>query len=112
MKAPNLNRKLLLEAPQKTPDGAGGYTISWAPLGTLFGALIAQSGREAAGFATPLSRVPYKIIVRAAPIGAASRPQAGQRLRDGVRIFAIVAMAEYDPGGRYLTCHAQEETTV
>ncbi|KJS41681.1 MAG: tail protein, partial [Roseovarius sp. BRH_c41] len=49
------------------------------------------------------------ITVRAAPQGAASRPEAGQRLRDGARIFAILSVTEADGAGRYLSLWAQEE---
>ena len=50
--------------------------------------------------------------MRASPPDAPSRPVAGQRLREGARIFVIHAVAD-DPGmARYLTCFAQEETAT
>jgi head-tail adaptor len=105
----NLTRPLVLEAVTRVPDGAGGFAEAWAPLGTLWADLRARTGREARGETGPLSTVPYKITVRAMPQGAPSRPVAGQRFRDGARIFAILAVAESDPVGRYLTCFAEEE---
>jgi head-tail adaptor len=47
-------------------------------------------------------------MVRGAPVGAPSRPVAGQRFREGARIYPILAVAEADPEGRYLVCHAEE----
>ncbi len=109
MKAPILNRKLVLEAPLRVPDGAGGFAVSWVALGILWAEADARTGREAAGVATPLSRAAYRITVRAAPVGSGSRPFPGQRFRDGARLFNILAVTEADPGARYLICHAEEE---
>ncbi|WP_342071774.1 head-tail adaptor protein [Yoonia algicola] len=111
MSAPQLNRALVLEGPVKIADGAGGYTREWEALGVLWAALKAGAGREKAESAATLSRVPYRITVRAAPYGAPSRPMAGQRLRDGTRVFNIHAVAEQGTGGAYLTCHAEEEVS-
>ena len=89
-----LTRRLTLEEAQSTPDGSGG------------------SGRErAAEFAT-VSSVPYRITVRAAPFGAPSRPKPDQRFREGTRLFRILAVADNDDQGRYLTCFAQEEVAA
>jgi hypothetical protein len=54
--------------------------------------------------------VPYRITVRAAPYGAPSRPAAGQRFREGTRIFQINAVAEQGVDALFLTCFAEEET--
>lgn len=112
MKAPELNRKLLLEAPVRTADGAGGYTTTWTPLGTLWAEISGRTGREARGVTTPLSRAAYRITVRAAPHGAPSRPSPEQRFRDGTRIFQINAVTERGADARYLVCHAEEETVT
>lgn len=109
MKRVSLNRKLTLEATIRLPDGAGGYTETWVPQGQLWASFDAGAGRAQQGQLTPLSRVPYTIVVRGAPHGAHSRPVAGQRFVEGPRIFAILAVSEDDPTGRYLTCHAEEE---
>ena len=107
-----LNRQLVLEMPARLPDGAGGFAESWMPLGTLWADVIARTGREAAGVAAPLSRVAYKIIVRAAPMTSDARPHPNQRFRDGTRLFRILAVAEDGADGRYLVCTAQEETVA
>jgi len=109
MTAPQLNRSLVLEGPVKMADGAGGYTRNWEPLGVLWAEVKPGPGREKAETSATLSRVPYRITVRAAPYGAPSRPVAGQRFRDGARLFEIYAVAEKDLRATYLTCHAQEE---
>lgn len=42
-------------------------------------------------------------------VRAVARPKPGQRFREGSRVFAILAVAERDPAGRYLTCFCREE---
>ena len=104
-----LNRKLTLEAPQRLADGMGGYVETWAALGTLWGEVKPASGAERGGVGGPLARVRLKITLRAAPYGAPSRPKPEQRLRDGARIYSVLAVEDSDPRGRYLTVIAQEE---
>lgn len=109
---PQLTRALVLEAPTRVPDGAGGYSVGWAALGTLWADIKAGSGREMAGQVVAVARVPYRIIVRSALVGSTARPLVDQRFRDGGRIFRILAVAETDPGGRYLTCLTDEEVVA
>lgn len=109
MNAPLLNRKLLLEHAVQTPDGAGGFSESWASLGTLWAEVVAGTGSEKAGEFITVSSVPYRITVRAAPVGAPSRPKPDQRFREGTKLFRIKAVSERDPQARFLTCFAYEE---
>jgi len=112
MSRPQLNRHLMLEQETQVPDGAGGFLREWQVLGAHWGEIKAGSGREAAGAGTPLSRTSYRITLRAAPISSDARPKAGQRFRDHGRVYAIQAVAEMDATGRYLICHAIEETVT
>ena len=109
MSAPVLNREMVLESPDRQPDGAGGYAEGWAALGTLWAELRPRTGRDAGGEGAALSRMRYRIVLRAAPDGSSMRPRAGQRLRLGARRFRIEAVAEYDRRARYLECFATEE---
>ena len=112
MTVPRLNRKLVLEAPSREPDGAGGYIPGWEQLGTLWATIKPRSGRETDSPAGALSLNAFRITVRGAPVGSPRRPTPDQRLRDGARIYMILAVAEADPSGRYLTCEAREETAT
>ena len=109
MRTPRLTRRLVLETPLQDDDGAGGHTELWQPLGTLWAEIRSGAGREQAGPGVPMGRVAYRIVVPGAPPGGLARPRADQRLRDGSRVFRILAVAEYDPGGAYLTCFCEEE---
>lgn len=112
MTAPRLNRHLTLEGVVRSPDGAGGYTETWAVLGDLWAEVSARTGRERAEAGVPVSTVSYRIVVRAAPVGAPSRPIPEQRFRDGTRLYVIQAVADRDPEGRFLTCFADEEVAA
>ena len=111
MTAPHLSRLLTLEERQRAPDGAGGFSDTWVPLGELWAELKAGSGGERRGEAVTLSTASYRITVRAAPQGAPSRPKPDQRFRDGSRVFRILAVSDGHPKARFLTCHAREEVT-
>ncbi|WP_210092506.1 phage head closure protein [Ruegeria sp. HKCCSP346] len=112
MNTPHLNRKLVLEAPMRSADGAGGYTETWAAIGTLWAEVTARSGSERQIAGASVSRVGYRIVVRGAPMGSSMRPAPDQRFREGNRCFVIRAVAEHDPRGKFLTCFADEEVAA
>ncbi len=105
----HLNRPLVLEALERVSDGAGGNEETWAALGTLWAEVQARTGRDRAGEGGAVSATGFRVTVRAAPLGAPSRPEAGQRFRDGTRILRIEAVAERDAAARFLTCFCEEE---
>ena len=112
MKRPQLNRHLFLEELTQAPDGSGGYLKNWSVLGDHWAEIKAGTGRETAAPGTAISRVTYKITVRAAPMSSDARPKAGQRFRGQGRLYTINAVAEVGTEGRYLTCHAIEENVT
>jgi head-tail adaptor len=109
MSDPKLNRALVLETPTRVADGAGGFALSWVTVGTLWGEVKPGSGSDRAGVEIGLATVPYRITVRGSAVGSPARPKPEQRLRDGARIFVILAVTERDADGLYLTCFAKEE---
>lgn len=109
MSAPHLNRRMILETPQRAADGAGGFTQSWQALGELWVAVAPRTGRDVAAGAAALSHSAHRITLRAAPEGSTMRPRPDQRLREGTRLFLILAVTESDSAGRYLTCTTREE---
>jgi len=109
MSGPVLNRKLKLETAYRVRDEAGGYVTTWEVLGELWASIKPGSGRDAELAGLAVATVTYRITVRTAPVGSERRPLPGQRLRDGNRVFAVLAVTEADSVGRYLTVFAQEE---
>lgn len=112
MSRPQLNRHLMLEHETRVPDGSGGFVTQWAVLGAHWAQIKSGSGRAASGAGTAISRVNFRITVRAAPITSDARPKAGQRFRGHGQIYAISAVSEIAPNGRYLLCHATQETAL
>ena len=112
MRTPRLSRRLVLEAPARSPDGAGGFTTAWSALGTLWADIAPGPARVADRPGAAEHRLPLRITLRGAPLGAPSRPVPGQRLREGARLYAVQSVAEADPEGRYLVCVAHEETAL
>ena len=112
MKAPRLNRALVLEEALNVPDGAGGFSQSWSSLGQIWAAVDFRSGREAGQGGGAVSLASYRITVRGAPVGSTMRPRPDQRFREGSRVFRILSVGELDVEGRYLTCVAQEEAAA
>lgn len=109
MSAPRLDRRMVLETPQRVADGAGGFQLTWVERGVLWAELRPGSGREATGEEVLIALTPYRITVRGAPVGSDGRPKPEDRLRDGTRVFTLLAVTEADPRGQYLTCFAREE---
>jgi len=112
MKGVHLGRRLVLEAPERIADDAGGFLESWIALGVVWADVRLRAGRETYDGTGRASETDYKIFVRASPHGAASRPVPGQRFVEGVRRFQIEAVSEADTLGRYLVCFAREELVL
>ncbi len=108
VRAVQLTRRLVLEERGNVPDGHGGVFPNWQPLGAVWAEVDARTGREAQIGNRDTASVRYRIVVRGAPVGAASRPKPNQRFREGARVFNIQAVAEHDPRGRWLECWAEE----
>lgn len=113
MTAPRLSIPLELEAAEHVPDGMGGFTSGWRRLGRVWAEMHSGTGGERAAGLGQQSVVTWRITLRAAPMGDPRRPRAEQRLTMGAgasrRRFRIDAVAERDPGQRYLVCFVTEE---
>lgn len=107
--SPNLSRKMMLEAPTDAPDGSGGVNRIWAALGELWVELRSSTGRLTEVGNIPIAQSRARIILRASAPGAPSRPEAGQRFRDGSSVFLIDAVTDLDASSRYLVCFVREE---
>ena len=105
-----LNRKLQLESPTKTPDGSGGFHESWVVLGTLWAFIEPRSVRSADLQDIPTAKTLHRAIVRSAPLGSSMRPVPGQRFIEGARIYAIDGVMEADADSNFLDIWIREET--
>lgn len=112
MSVPNLDRSLVLEAPERTPDGSGGFIETWRVLGALWAEVSPRTGRMGSEGPALVSRLGLRIVVRGAAPASAARPKPGQRFREGGRVYVISAVTEWDARGRYLLCFADEEVAA
>lgn len=106
---PRLGVPLVLESPERSPDGMGGFRLEWRALGQLWAEMRSGGGREKFAEVGASSVTTWRITVRGVPVGDPRRPRLDQRLRMGLRLFRIISVAECDAQGRYLICAAQEE---
>ncbi len=98
--------RTLLSLQQATPvaDGAGGHTLEWNEVASLFGRLEPVSARSRFGADQLLESVTHEVTMRWRDDVA-----SGMRLTVGPRSLAIVTVHDPDETGRYLVCRAQEE---
>ena len=104
----SLSRKLVLETRARISDGAGGSTGGWTALGTHWAEVRQGAARLERGDHVARSRASYRIKVRAVAQTSPALPKAGQRFREGVRIYAIRSVS-LDTDARFLTCVVDEE---
>ena len=97
------NRRLVLEAPVETADGAGGVTRSYAAVATLWAQVIPVAARGEVAAGALGAAVTHRIRLRTNP-----DITLRHRLRDGARIFRIVSMRERDK--RFRDLDAEERT--
>ena len=99
--AGELNRRLVLQAPVETPDGAGGVTRAYQDIAPLWAKLAPFAARGGVVAAARGATVTHRIVIRVRP-DVTTR----QRFRLGTRVFRIVTVREQEPG--FLLIHAEE----
>ena len=107
-----LNHKVVLETSGAIPDNAGGSSVTWLPVGTLWAKGKPGAGRLSTGEAGAVSTTDFDVWVRAAPIGQWARPVPGQRFTMAGRRLLIESVTEQEPHGLYLRCLCKEEVYV
>ena len=98
-----LRHRLVLEQPLESPDGAGGVTRGYATVTTLWAAVMPVSARGDVVADGVGATVTHRIIVRSGP-DVTTR----HRLREGARIFRILALRDQDGSGRFVEIEAEE----
>ncbi|MGX1099965.1 phage head closure protein [Amorphus sp. MBR-141] len=99
-----LDRRVRIEAPLRTGDGAGGATVSWATVATVWANVEAVSAVERDRSGRLGGVATHRVTIRARD-GVAS----GQRLVLGGRVLAVRATRPAGRGDRFLVLDAEEE---
>ena len=97
-----LNRRLVLEAPVETGDGAGGVVRNYEAGPALWAQVTPVSARADIAADSLGAVLRHHIFIRARS-GISTR----HRLRDGARVYRIVAVREGE-GRRFLEIDAEE----
>jgi SPP1 family predicted phage head-tail adaptor len=98
-----LNRRLTLEAPDETADGAGGVVRDYESVATLWASVEPIAARGDVDAAQLGATVTHRIVIR-----YSSDVTTQHRFRDGARVFRIVTIRERDK--RWLDIQAEERT--
>lgn len=100
--AGDLNRRLVLEAPVETEDGAGGVAVTWQTVTTLWAQVTPVSARGEVSADRPGATVTHRIVLRARS-GVTTR----HRFQDGDAIYRIAALRP-DADRRFLLVDAEQ----
>lgn len=97
----DLNRRLVLQEPLETADGAGGVARSFAPVMTLWASVEPVSAKNSVIADAPGATVTHRIIVR-------RRAAVTTRCRfvEGATVYRIVTLRE-DGTRRFLVIGAE-----
>ena len=97
-----LNRRLVLQAPVETDDGAGGVTRSYETVATLWAQVTPMSMRTDIAAASLGGALRYRIVIRIRD-GVTTRHQ----FADGTHVYRVIA-ARQSADRRFLEIDAEE----
>jgi SPP1 family predicted phage head-tail adaptor len=98
-----LNRRLVLEAPAESADGAGGVTRTFTTVATLWVSVTPVSAAREIEAARLGARVTHRLHLR-----FSDDITTRHRFRDGSRIYRIVTLRDRDGRKRFLEVEAEE----
>lgn len=100
-----MTARLELEAPEATPDGQGGATVSFVAVASLWARIEPVSEIRQEQASADVFTLTHRIWLR-----FRSDITAGMRLRKGERAFVIGAWRDPDERGNYVVCLCEEES--
>ncbi|MCF1505653.1 head-tail adaptor protein [Afifella sp. H1R] len=99
-----LSQRMVWERPVTAPDGLGGESLDYLPIGHVWADLRPGTARDVALGEGRVGEVTHEIFVRR-EVGLL----AGDRLRLGARLFLCVICHDPDASGRFTRAEAVEE---
>ena len=100
----SLRHRLRLEAPVRTPDGAGGASVVWSEVAVIWADVRPSSGGETTVAEAVSGRISLEVIVR-----HRTDIIPAMRFRLGSRRFEILAVLDIDERRRHLRCLCRED---
>ncbi|MEM6498724.1 MAG: phage head closure protein [Pseudomonadota bacterium] len=98
-----LRHRVTIQYPARSYDEAGGATIAWPPLATVWAQIKLRSGRETFEADSPSARSIYRVVIR-----YRSDVDPTMRLLWGDRVLQVVAVGDEDGTKRWLSCECEE----
>lgn len=98
-----LASRIVLEKPVRTADGAGGATVDWDEVATLWARIEPVSAAERFAADRLATRVTHRITLR-----FRADIEGGMRIRHRGRGLAVVAWRDPDENRRFLVLDAEE----
>ena len=98
----DLNRRLVLEAPVETDDGAGGVTHSYQTVTTLWAQVVPLAARADIAAGSLGASLRTRIVIR-----ARDDVSTRHRLQDGEHVYRVIA-ARLSADRRFLEIDAEE----
>ena len=99
-----LRHRLTLETATPTPDGAGGVTLAWSAVASVWAEIVPLTADERAVGEGEADLTLHKIIIR-----RRDDVSTGDRFTLGSRAFRIKSVTDRQEDGRYLVCLCEEE---
>jgi SPP1 family predicted phage head-tail adaptor len=100
----NLRHRLMIEAPDDEPDGAGGFVRVWNPLGQAWAAIEPLSAAAAVVADQRVGALTHRVLLR-----LRRDLTLNHRFRLGARVFTIRVLRDREEDGRFLECLVAEE---
>lgn len=102
----DLREQVTLQEPVRTGDGAGGASVAWTTVATVWAAIETVSGASGLRAERLRAEATHRITIR-----HRTDLDETHRLLWGTRILRIEAMADPDGRRRWLTLTCEEERT-
>lgn len=99
----DLKHRVTIEAPVKTPDGAGGFTTSYSTIATVYAAIWPVSASEQVQAMQATMTITHKITIRYRSVLKGS-----WRLKYGNKYYSIVSIINPNMDNKFLTILAKE----
>jgi SPP1 family predicted phage head-tail adaptor len=99
----SLRQRFTVEQPVRLSDASGGSTVTWTPIGTVWGAIRTTTGTERFQYDRITGTVSHEITIR-----HLDGLTPSDRLRNGARTYHIRAVLAADDRHRYLICLCEE----
>ncbi|MBN8531725.1 MAG: phage head closure protein [Alphaproteobacteria bacterium] len=101
--AGRLRERVTIQQPVETADTAGGVTVSWNDVATVWAEVTPLTGTESVVAAKLQSGVSHRVVVR-----YRSGVTARHRLSFGGRVFAVQAVFDVEERGEFLELLVRE----